>query len=342
MSQLNSEKIRELPYMPLDEKKAVEDSRRMKLLADNIETVIAGKRRVVVLTVLALIAEGHVLIEDVPGTGKTSLVSSLAKSIDCGYSRIQFTPDVMPSDVTGFSIYNQKSGEFEFRKGAAMSNIVLADEINRASAKTQSAMLEIMEEKQVTVDSHTYRMQKPYMVLATQNPIEQLGTYQLPEAQIDRFMMKYSIGYPSFADEVRVIMTGEQAKTEIRPCLSREEIVQLIEDRHRVIVSREISNYIVSLITATRSHGDIRLGSSPRGSIALYELSRSYALFHGRNYVIPDDVRFLAPYVLGHRVILTHKARTEKKTGTGVISEIVRNVVVPVEAERTAPEAARK
>ena len=342
MSQLNSEKIRELPYMPLDEKKAVEDSRRMKLLADNIETVIAGKRRVVVLTVLALIAEGHILIEDVPGTGKTSLVSSLAKSIDCGYSRIQFTPDVMPSDVTGFSIYNQKSGEFEFRKGAAMSNIVLADEINRASAKTQSAMLEIMEEKQVTVDSHTYRMQKPYMVLATQNPIEQLGTYQLPEAQIDRFMMKYSIGYPSFADEVRVIMTGEQAKTEIRPCLSREEIVQLIEDRHRVIVSREISNYIVSLITATRSHGDIRLGSSPRGSIALYELSRSYALFHGRNYVIPDDVRFLAPYVLGHRVILTHKARTEKKTGTGVISEIVRNVVVPVEAERTAPEAARK
>ncbi len=338
MSQFNYDKLNELSYIPLDERQAVEDSRQMRMLIDNIETVIAGKRRVVVLTVLALIAEGHVLIEDVPGTGKTSLVSSLAKSIDCGYSRIQFTPDVMPSDVTGFSIYNQKSGEFEFRQGAAMSNIVLADEINRASAKTQSAMLEIMEEKQVTVDAHTYRMEKPYMVLATQNPIEQLGTYQLPEAQIDRFMIKLSIGYPSFRDEVRVIMTGEKSKAEIHSCMSQNEVVHLIEDRHHVIVSGEVSNYIVSLITATRNHDDIRLGSSPRGSIALYELARSYAMFQGRNYVIPDDIDFLAPYVLGHRIMLTHKAKTEKKTGVGVIEEIVKNVVVPTEPGWTGSE----
>ena len=342
MSQLNNDLIREFPYTPLEDQDAVAASRQMHQLVDNIETVIAGKRRVVVLAVLALIAEGHVLIEDVPGTGKTSLVSSLAKSIDCGYSRIQFTPDVMPSDVTGFSIYNQKTGEFEFRQGAAMSNIVLADEINRASAKTQSSMLEIMEEKQVTVDSHTYRMEKPYMVLATQNPIEQLGTYQLPEAQIDRFMIKFSIGYPSYQDEVRVIMTGEKAKSEIQPCLSQSEIVHLIEDRHRVIVSREMSGYIVSLITATRNHEDIRLGSSPRGSIALYELSRSYALFQGRNYVVPDDIRFLAPYVLGHRIILTHKAKTEKKNGVKVIEEIVRNIVVPTEPDQTGRERPRR
>ncbi|MBR2736127.1 MAG: MoxR family ATPase [Firmicutes bacterium] len=339
MSQLNPDKLNELSYIPLAEQQAVIDSRQMRQIVDNIETVIAGKRRVVVLTVLAMVAEGHVLIEDVPGTGKTSLVSALAKSIDCGYSRIQFTPDVMPSDVTGFSIYNQKSGEFEFREGAAMSNIVLADEINRASAKTQSAMLEIMEEKQVTVDSHTYRMNRPYMVLATQNPIEQLGTYQLPEAQIDRFMIKLSIGYPSFRDEVRVIMTGAKSKAEIRSCIEQEEIVGLIEDRQHVIVSTEMSNYIVSLITATRNHEDIRLGSSPRGSIALYELARSYALFQGRNYVIPDDIRFLAPYVLGHRVMLTHKAKTEKKTGVSVVEEIVRNVVVPTEPGQTGAEA---
>ncbi|MDY2670221.1 MAG: MoxR family ATPase [Anaerovoracaceae bacterium] len=329
MNELDSSRIEGLAYIPITEEQALACSRKMKSIADNMETVIAGKRRVVVLTVLALVAGGHVLIEDVPGTGKTSLVSALAKSISCDYSRIQFTPDVMPSDVTGFSIYNQKTGEFEFRPGAAMSNIVLADEINRASAKTQSAMLEIMEEKQVTVDSNTYVMDRPYMVLATQNPIEQLGTYQLPEAQIDRFMIKFSIGYPSFKDEVRVIMTGERSKKEIGPCITKEEVVELTDECRRVIVSREMSDYIVSLITATRNNEDIRLGSSPRGSIALYQLSRAYALYQGRNYVIPDDIRFLAPYVLGHRVILTHKAKTEKKTGTDVVNEIVKNVVVP-------------
>lgn len=338
MSQLSSEKIGNLSYIPLTDEQAVKCSHRMRKIADNMEIAVKGKRKAIILTILALVAEGHVLIEDVPGTGKTNLVSTLAKSIDCDFSRIQFTPDVMPSDVSGFSIYNQKTGEFEFRKGAAMSNIVLADEINRASAKTQSAMLEIMEEKQVTVDSNTYRMEKPFMVLATQNPIEQLGTYQLPEAQIDRFMIKFSIGYPSFQDEVQVIMNGEKSKAEVKPCVTKDEVVELINDRHRVIVSPAMSNYIVSLITATRNHEDLKLGSSPRGSIALYELSRAYALYRGRNFVIPDDIRFLAPYVLGHRVSLTHRAATEKKTGMSVVKEILKDIVVPTSDEEAGVE----
>ena len=206
------ENIKNLDYKPLSTEQTADAHRKILSIADNIEIVITGKREVVELTVLCLIAGGHVLIEDIPGVGKTSLVRALAKSIDCDYSRIQFTPDVMPSDVSGFSIYNQKSGEFEFRQGAAMSNIVLADEINRASAKTQSSMLEIMEEYQVTVDAHTYLVDRPYMVLATQNPIEALGTYQLPEAQIDRFMIKLSIGYPAYEDEIKIVMKGEEAK----------------------------------------------------------------------------------------------------------------------------------
>ena len=254
------------------------------------------------IVVLAMIAEGHVLIEDVPGTGKTSLISALAKTVNCGFKRIQFTPDVMPSDVSGFSIYNQKTGEFEFRHGAAMSNIVLADEINRASAKTQSAMLEIMEEKQVTVDSNTYKMERPFMVLATQNPIDQLGTYKLPEAQIDRFMIKISVGYPAYEDEVRIVLGVEEAKKQI------------------------------SLVSATRNHSEIKLGSSPRGSIALKRLSRAYALFCGRNYVTPDDVKLMAPYVLGHRITLTNAAKNEGKDGTDVINDILRDITVPVGA----------
>ena len=320
-----------LTYEPLPQEDARRGSRQMHDIVDNIETVIAGKRQIVELTVLALTAGGHVLIEDIPGVGKTSLVSALAKSVDCRYKRIQFTPDVMPSDVSGFSIYNQKTGEFEFRPGAAMSNIVLADEINRASAKTQSAMLEIMEERQVTVDSHTYPLERPYMVLATQNPIESLGTYQLPEAQIDRFMIKFSIGYPSFEDEVRIVMTGQKAKRDIHPVIGREEIVALMDQCQRVVVTRQVTGYIVSLITATRNHPDIKLGSSPRGSIALYAISRAYALYQGRGYVTPDDVKYLTPFVLGHRVILTHEALSEKKTGPGLIREIVKDIVVPTD-----------
>lgn len=319
-------------YGPLTETEAREAGMRIAEIAANIETVIRGKHQQVELTVLTLLAGGHVLIEDIPGVGKTSLVTALAKTIDCEYKRIQFTPDVMPSDITGFSIYNQKSGEFEFRPGAAMSNIVLADEINRASAKTQSALLEIMEERQVTVDGNTYPMKPPFMVLATQNPIDSLGTYQLPEAQIDRFMVKFSLGYPDFADELQVILSGKQAKQEIKRAVTAAQIMELIDLTERVRVEQAVGAYIVRLVEATRTHADVRLGASPRGSIALYAMSRAYALARGRYYVTPDDVKAMAPHVLAHRLILTHSARTEKKTAADVIERLLNQVVVPVDA----------
>ena len=299
-------------------------------IIDNIETVIVGKRATVELVVLTLLAEGHVLIEDVPGVGKTSLVSTLARSIHCGHKRIQVTPDVMPSDVTGFSIFNQKTGEFEFREGSAMSNIVLADEINRASAKTQSALLEIMEERQATVDSHTYKMERPYMVLATQNPIESLGTYKLPEAQIDRFMVKVSLGYPEYKDEIRILRAVENAKQNLSCAADRDTVCRLIEDARLVTVSDLVAAYIVSIVAATRHHSDIRLGSSPRGSLALQSICRVYALLQGRGYVIPDDVKYLAPYVLAHRIHLTNAARNEKRTAEEIIGEIIQNIIVPI------------
>ena len=320
-------------YQVISDAEALEAQKKIQKIVENIGTVVQGKREQVELVTLCMLAGGHVLIEDIPGVGKTSLVSALAKSIACDFSRIQFTPDVMPSDISGFSIYNQKTGEFEFRPGAAMSNIVLADEINRATAKTQSSMLEIMEERQVTVDSHTYQMKPPFMVLATQNPIESLGTYQLPEAQIDRFMIKLSLGYPSFDNEVDIIMKGRQAKREIQPVTTGEEIVELIGQTARVLVNRQVASYIVHIVTATRNHPDIRLGSSPRGSIALYALSRAYALFQGRSYVIPDDVKYVAPYVLGHRITLTHAAKTEKRSAASIIAGILGDIVVPVAME---------
>lgn len=320
------------PAVVLSQQRAAQDRNAILKIVDNVETVIVGKRDVVEIVVLAMIAEGHVLIEDVPGTGKTSLISSLAKTVNCDFKRIQFTPDVMPSDVSGFSIYNQKTGEFEFRQGAAMSNIVLADEINRASAKTQSAMLEIMEEKQVTVDSNTYKMERPFMVLATQNPIDQLGTYKLPEAQIDRFMIKISVGYPAYEDEVRIVLGVEEAKKQISYLASKQDVIRLIDDAEKVAVSDLVAAYIVSLVSATRNHSEIKLGSSPRGSIALKRLSRAYALFCGRNYVTPDDVKLMAPYVLGHRITLTNGAKNEGKTGEDVVNDIIRDITVPVGA----------
>lgn len=329
MDKITQLETESLGYEVLPEEEAKAAGEAIGGIVGNIETVIKGKHEQVELVVLCLLAEGHVLIEDIPGVGKTSLVSSLAKTVDCGYKRIQFTPDVMPSDVTGFSIYNQKSGEFEFRPGAAMSNIVLADEINRASAKTQSAMLEIMEERQVTADGATYKLERPFMVLATQNPIDSLGTYKLPDAQIDRFMIKISLGYPSFEDEMAVILSGRRAKAEIAHAVDTRQVVGLIEQVRRVCVDKTVAAYIVRIVEATRTHADIKLGASPRGSIALYCLSRAYALSRGRNYVLPDDVKLLAPHVLAHRLILTHGAKTEKKDPAQIIRTIVGQVVVP-------------
>ncbi|MDO4581914.1 MAG: MoxR family ATPase [Bacillota bacterium] len=319
----------DLDYAALTAEEAAWAGEAVAGITGNINTVIKGKHSQVELIVMCLLAEGHVLIEDIPGVGKTSLVSALAKTVDCEYKRIQFTPDVMPSDVTGFSVYNQKTGEFEFRPGAAMSNIVLADEINRASAKTQSAMLEIMEERQVTADGHTYKMERPFMVLATQNPIDSLGTYKLPEAQIDRFMIKLSLGYPEFEDELQVVLSGKKAKAEIGRAVNVRQINTLIDLCGRVYVDRQVAAYIVQIVEATRSHAEIKLGASPRGSIALYGLARAYALSRGRNYVLPDDVKLLAPYVLAHRLILTHSAQTEKRQPQAIIKDIISQVVVP-------------
>ena len=313
----------------IDEKTTTEASQLVTRIVDNIETVIVGKREQVELVVMSLIARGHVLLEDMPGTGKTSLVSALAKSVDCRFSRIQFTPDVMPSDVTGFSIFNQKTRDFEFRPGGVMSNLVLADEINRASAKTQSALLEAMEERQATVDGVTHKLEEPFMVLATQNPIEQYGTYPLPEAQLDRFLVKLSMGYPFLDEEVRVVLGSAQAKAAIRPVATSSQVIELQEAATCVHVSESVARYAVQVASSTRTAVECACGASPRGSIALIALGRANALMRGRTYVMPDDVKYLAPYVLSHRIILTHEAKVAGRTPESVIESILATVAVP-------------
>lgn len=313
----------------LTESEITESRNCIHRVIDNIETVILGKHDMVELTVLALICGGHVLIEDVPGVGKTSLVSALARTVNCDFKRIQFTPDVMPSDITGFSVYNQKTGDFEFRAGAVISNIVLADEINRASAKTQSSMLEAMEEKQVTVDTQTYPLPEPFMVLATQNPVDSFGTYPLPEAQIDRFIMKLSIGYPSLEEEIRIALHVREARASLKSVISGEQVLRLREMAERVRISPEMAKYIVTIVAATREHPDLLLGCSPRGSLAMFQLCRAFALSRGRGYVIPDDVKYLAPFVLSHRLTLTRDARVRKTGGRDIIASILSRTAVP-------------
>ena len=304
-------------------------------IVDNVCTVIIGKREAVELVVLSLVAKGHVLLEDLPGTGKTTLVSTLAHSIDCKFKRIQFTPDVMPSDVSGFSIFNQKTREFEFRPGGVMSNLVLADEINRASAKTQSALLEAMEERQVTVDAETYKLEEPFMVLATQNPIEQYGTYPLPEAQIDRFLIKLSMGYPEFQQEVQVLRLGNSAKESLKPVVSGDDVIAMRGIAQQVYVSDLVLNYIVEIVTGTRTSPEVKIGSSPRGGISLVSLSKAYALLQGRGYVLPDDVKYLAPYVLCHRISLSHEAKVQGRTPRQVVESIIAAIAVPYYDEAT-------
>lgn len=300
-------------------------------IVDNIEKVIIGKRQAVELIVAAMASSGHVLIEDIPGVGKTSLVNALARSIDCGFKRIQFTPDTLPSDITGFSVFNPKTDKFEFRPGAVMSNFILADEINRAAPKTQASLLEIMEENQVTVDSQTFPMGQPFMVLATQNPVEYLGTYPLPEAQIDRFLIRVSLGYPDQSQEAQIISMDRGREREmLRPVAGAADIGAVKKAVDAVFVDESLKNYIVAIVAATRTHPQVLLGASPRGSISLYKISQACAAMSGRSYVIPDDIKRLAPFVLSHRLILTNEARIGKVTPDAVVSEILGQVPVPI------------
>jgi MoxR-like ATPase len=300
-------------------------------VVQNVEKVILGKRREVEMTLIALLCEGHLLIEDVPGVGKTMLARSIAKSIGCTFRRIQFTPDMLPSDVTGVSIFNQRDREFEFRPGPIMAQIVLADEINRATPKTQSALLEAMEERQVTVDGRTYAMERPFLVLATQNPIEYEGTFPLPEAQIDRFMMRVSLGYPSPADEMRVLESQKQQHPlrDLGQVVSAEELLQAQAAVRQVYADDLIKEYIVELANATRRHPDIYLGVSPRGSLALFAASRAYAALQDRTYVIPDDVKALLESTFAHRLIISPSARIKNVESRAVVEQIAQSVPVP-------------
>jgi MoxR-like ATPase len=300
-------------------------------LIQNVERVIFGKRDVIELTVICLLCQGHLLIEDVPGVGKTMLAKALARSLGGSFKRIQFTPDMLPSDVTGTSIYNQKTGDFEFRPGPIMAQIVLADEINRATPKTQAALLEAMEERQVTVDGVTYKLGPPFLVLATQNPIEYEGTFPLPEAQLDRFLMRVSLGYPAPEQEM-AILDAQQFTHPIEQ-LSRvatiEELVAVQEALKSVYADKLIKQYIVDLVDATRHHPDVYLGASPRGALTLFRAAQARAAIHGRDYVIPDDVKGLAPATLGHRIIISPAARLKGVSASDILDELLRTTPVP-------------
>jgi len=298
---------------------------------ENLEKVIVGKRQSVELIVIGLLCQGHVLIEDVPGVGKTMLARSLARSLDCTFNRIQFTPDMLPSDVTGVSIFNQQKNKFEFRPGPIIGQIVLADEINRATPKTQAALLEAMEERQVTVDGATHPLPQPFMVLATQNPIEYEGTFPLPEAQLDRFLLRLRLGYPTAMNEVRILDEQQlQHPIEtIKAIVKIKEILQAIQDVKHIYVSQAIKRYIVELTTNTRQSADVYLGASPRGSLALSRAGQARAAMLGRDHVLPDDIQFLAVSVLGHRIIVSPAARLRDLGSDKIVQEIVHSTPVP-------------
>ncbi len=308
----------------------------------NLETVIVGKRQSLELIVIGLLCQGHVLIEDVPGVGKTMMARSLARSLDCTFNRLQFTPDMLPSDVTGVSIYNQQQGKFEFRPGPIIGQIILADEINRATPKTQAALLEAMEEHQVTVDGITHPLPRPFMVLATQNPIEYEGTFPLPEAQLDRFLLRLRLGYPTLTDEIRVL-DDQQLRhpiETIKAVVGTEELLEAVDAIKQVFVSPVIKRYIVDLTSRTRQSGDVYLGASPRGSLSLFRTSQARAALMGRDHVLPDDVKELAVSVLAHRIIVSPAARLRDLSSDRIVHEIVTNTPVPGGAY--APEKEKK
>lgn len=305
---------------------------KIKGLLDNLNKVLIGKEAVVEMVAVALICQGHVLVEDVPGLGKTMLVKGLARSLGCKFSRIQFTPDLLPSDVVGVQVYNQKTMEFQYRPGPVMANIVLADEINRTSPKTQSSLLEAMEERQLTVDGETRPLPEPFMVLATQNPIEYEGTFPLPEAQLDRFLLRLQIGYPSPDNEVQIIRTqeyGEHPLDDLDQVLSIEELQSIQREAANVSLSDSLAAYIVELCKRTRNNSSLYLGASPRGSLGLARTAKALAWLRGRDYVLPDDIKAMAVPVLAHRVILNPEEKLQGQTAEDVIRKIINTVYVP-------------
>jgi len=310
----------------------MKEQQLIETIVGNIEKVIIGKQKEVYNLMKGIIANGHILIEDVPGVGKTTIVKALAKSINLTYSRIQFTPDLLPSDITGISIYNQKTMEFEFRKGPVFANIVLADEINRTSPKTQSALLEVMEEIQVSEGNHTYKLQEPFFVLATENPIEHEGTFVLPEAQLDRFMIKINIGYPEPEDECKILekYRNDDPMQNLESVASVEDILAIQKKVREVHVSKEINEYIVRIVNETRNCKSIILGASPRAALALLRIAQASALIQGRDYVIPEDIKENATLVLSHRVTLSSLARANSYNNDTVIHDVLKNIAVPV------------
>ncbi|NLG97312.1 MAG: MoxR family ATPase [Chloroflexi bacterium] len=300
-------------------------------ILDNLRLVIVGKEHPLEMTVVGLLCQGHILIEDVPGVGKTVLARSLARSLGVSFSRIQFTPDMLPSDVTGVSIFNQQTHQFEFREGPIMAQIVLADEINRATPKTQSALLEAMEERQVTVDGVTHMLPVPFMVLGTQNPIEYEGTFPLPEAQLDRFMMRIHLGYPALDDEIKILGDQQYAHpiNSLQPVVTLDELQKMQEAVRRVYIAPAVKRYIVELVRATRENPDVYLGASPRGSLALYRTGQARAAMQGRDFVLPDDIKALAETVLAHRIVTNPAARLKNLTSAQIVKEILMNLSVP-------------
>lgn len=305
----------------------------VRRILDNINKIIIGKENTIKMLLTAMLAGGHVLLEDVPGVGKTTLANALAKSVDCKFARIQFTPDTMPSDVTGSSIFNYEKRSFEYVEGAIMNNIILADEINRTSPKTQASLLEAMEEGHVTVDGTTYNLPQPFMVIATQNPVMQRGTYYLPESQLDRFMMKLNMGYPKKEDEVLIVKNMLEGIhiTDIKQVVDIQALQQLKEQVKKVRVSDRLIEYAAECIDKTREHDKVTLGASPRALLAWIKAAQAYAFIEGRDYVIPDDLKLLATYVLSHRLILVQQASKDMMTAKEVVEDTLRKVRVPIE-----------